>query len=75
MTASIPNPGDRIRLEHTPDEYNTTLGPGDTGTVTNITHVPPNHPHGDSFTQIWVDWDADSSLMLLAEIDRYTILD
>jgi hypothetical protein len=58
-----PDPGDRIRLEYTSDEY-TSLKPGDEGVVKFI----------DSTGTIHVHWDSGSMLGLVPGEDRWTIL-
>lgn len=50
--------GDRVELEHTTDEY-TKLAKGTKGTVRRISNV--------GFTQIAVDWDDGSRLMMCPE--------
>ena len=69
-----PKEGDRIRLEHTTDEY-TNLSPGDKGTVTGTDRLPKEiSPQNRPEMQIHVKWDNGSSLSLVDSQDRYSIL-
>ena len=53
------NPGDRVELVYTNDKY-TRLEPGSQGTVDHVNWGP-------GFTQIAVNWDDGSSLMMIPE--------
>jgi len=66
-------PGDRIQLDHTTDEY-TFLEPGDTGTVTSVNTLPAGLTGGKPEQQIDVDWDTGSTLSLIRGEDKFTIL-
>lgn len=53
--------GDRVELAHTDDAW-TSLRPGSRGTFRSATRVS-----GLGFTQLHVDWDDGSTLMLVPE--------
>ncbi len=59
--------GKRIRLSFTSDPY-TTLKDGDLGTIIDINEI-------NGLTQIGVNWDNGSRLMLIKEKDSFDILD
>lgn len=63
MEGQITTRGARVRLEYTSDEY-TRLVPGDIGTVTRI----------DKFGVVHVHWDSGSTLGLIPDRDRWTVL-
>jgi len=58
--------GDRIELVYTNDQH-TKLKPGDRGTITGFGRTPYE-------TQLWIDWDSGSRLMLLEGVDQFKIL-
>lgn len=64
----MPNKGDRIELLEMHNDPN-PIAPGTQGTVTFINKV-----RSMGFTQIAVDWDNGSTLMLTVPPDRYRIL-
>lgn len=66
--------GDRIELVSLTDQYDTTLTPGDKGTVTGTDTIPAAIAGGSEEIQIWIDWDCGSSLMLLDSQDDYKVL-
>lgn len=62
--------GDRVELVHTSDPH-TSLEPGDRGEVTGTSTVPGEvTPTGRPETQVWVDWDSGSNLMMILGEDR-----
>lgn len=65
---------DRIELVSTDDPY-TNLEPGDRGTVTDVSRLPPGIGSTDEEKQISVEWDSGSSLKLIDGVDEYRILD
>ena len=62
--------GKRIKLTYTSDPY-TKLKPGDLGTVVDVNTV---NMAPRPFTQILVDWDNGSSLMLVLGEDSYEVV-
>lgn len=67
--------GDRIRLVHTSDQH-TELKPGAEGDVVGINKLDASiSPEGRPETQIDVDWDSGSSLMLVDSQDSYEVID
>jgi hypothetical protein len=65
--------GDTVELVSTSDPY-TNLTPGDRGEVTDISTTPAMGPNGRPETQIWIDWEAGSSLALIQGEDRFKVL-
>lgn len=63
--------GKRIKLIHTNDKY-TDLRKGDLGTVIDITESDYGN---ERFTQIGVNWDNGSRLMLTQDKDTFEIVD
>jgi len=59
--------GKRIRLSFTSDPF-TRLKDGDLGTVTVVNELK-------DFTQIMVNWDNGSGLMLIQDRDKFEVLD
>lgn len=71
-----PDPGERIELLSIEDKYNTTLSPGDTGTVVAVNTIESELTgRNQRETQIDVDWDNGSSLMLIDAKDNFKIID
>jgi hypothetical protein len=69
VSTPLPQPGDRIRLDYMPNDPD-PIPPGSTGTVTDVGPEPYYNLH----RQVYVDWDDKRSLILLHDIDQYTIL-
>jgi hypothetical protein len=62
-TSPMTTRGARVRLEYTSDPH-TRLVPGDIGTVFLV----------DSTGTVHVNWDSGSSLGLVPNVDRWTVL-
>ena len=58
-------PGTRIRLIHMNDPFNTSVGPGDMGTVTSVR---------DYIGIINMRWDNGSCLGLAPDVDKFEII-
>lgn len=64
--------GDKIELIEMPDDPN----PIPCGTTGTVKYVSPTLDQGkNAFTQVWVDWDNGSRLMLCVPPDRFRIID
>lgn len=74
----IPDVGQKIRLVKMANDP-CPIEPGTTGTVRKV--VPQSLPRGDVndcttfWTQVWVDWDAPRSLMLIIPPDEVEIIE
>lgn len=69
MTTTLPDPGDRVELIATDDEW-TLLRPGARGTVRRVVRTT-----GVAFTAVDVQWDDGSTLSLIPESgDRWRVV-
>lgn len=64
MNTSLPEPGDRVEMTGTMPDDPAPLPVGTTGTVTDVR---------PEVGQIFVDWDVDRTLILLAS-DPYRVI-